>query len=152
MTMTDCSIYLALDTAMNGDGSWGGFTNLKDKVVSITNLLPAAVVQIDDFFRGDSWLLASMQAMQTSNLNIHAKYKASQIASPNPTTTATNINANISAPLIDSVFIKQGMGPNGSSNTMATHIDSGLQTTSKVTAPPLSSPTKPTPSRNQPPC
>jgi hypothetical protein len=43
MTMTDCSIYLALDTAINGDGSWGGFSNLKDKVVNITNLLSSAV-------------------------------------------------------------------------------------------------------------
>ncbi len=100
----------------------------------------------------DSWLVSKMQAMQTSNLNIYNKYKAIQIVSPNPTTTATNLNANISVPLINSLFVKQGMGPNGTTNTMVSDIDSGLRTTATVNLPKLSSPTKPTQSRNQPSC
>lgn len=85
-----------------------------------------------------------MKAMQTSNLNIYNKYKSSQMITPNPDTTATNLNNNISVPLIDSVFIKQGMGPNGTTNTMVTDIDSGLRTTAKVTIPQHSYLNKPT--------
>jgi len=132
VSMTDCSIYLAFDTAMNGDGTWGGYTNLRDKVGNITNLLSAAVTQIQIYFPGDSWLITSMQAMQTANLNIYANYKSSQMTTPNPDTTATNLNANLSVPMIDSVFIKQGMGPNGTNNTMVTDIDYWLRYTEKV--------------------
>lgn len=32
LSMTSCSIYLALDSALNGDSSWGGFTSLRDKI------------------------------------------------------------------------------------------------------------------------
>ena len=46
LDMADCSIYLALDTAINGDEKWAGFSNLQAKVISITNLLPSAVTQI----------------------------------------------------------------------------------------------------------
>ena len=42
---------------------------------------------------------------------------------PNPDTTATAANAGQATPLIDSLFIKQGMGPNGTVNTMVTDID-----------------------------
>lgn len=132
LEMTDCSIYLALDTAMNGDGTWGGFTNIRDKVGNITNLLSAAVTQIQIYFPGDSWLVSSMQAMQTANVNIYDKYKSSQMVTPNPDTTATNLNANLSVPMIDSRFIRQGLGPNGTENTMITDIDYGLRTTEKV--------------------
>lgn len=58
--MTSCSIYLAIDTVINGDGNWGGFTNLRDTVGNVTNLLPAAVTQIQIYFPGDSWLTSSM--------------------------------------------------------------------------------------------
>ena len=53
LEMTSCSIYLTLDTAINGDGTWGGFTNLRDKIGNITNLLSAAVTQIQIYFPGD---------------------------------------------------------------------------------------------------
>lgn len=142
--MTDCSIYLALDTAINGDGTWGGYTNLRDKVGNITDLLTTAVDQIKTYFTGDSWLITFMKAMQTANLNIYSKYKSSQMITPNPDTTSTNLNNNISVPLIDSVFVKQGMGPNGTTNTMVTDIDAGLRTTAKVTLPQHSYLNKPT--------
>jgi hypothetical protein len=51
---------------------------------------------------------------------------------PNPISTATNLNANISVPMIDSLFIKQGLGPNGTAGTMISDIDYGFRITSKV--------------------
>ena len=130
--MTSCSIYLTMDTAMNGDGTWGGFTSLRDKIGNITNLLSSAVTQIQIYFPGDEWLVDSLQAMQTANIDIYRNYNTSQMITPNPDSTATAANAGQSVPLIDSLFIKTGMGPNGTANTMATDIDGGLQTTAKV--------------------
>jgi hypothetical protein len=135
---------------MNGDNKWGGFTNLRDKVGNITNLLSAAVTQIQIYFPGDSWLITSMQSMQIENINLYSKYKNSQMITPNPITTAVNLNANISVPMIDSLFIKKGLGPNGTSETMITEIDSGLRTTAKVTISLCSFLTKPMLSLKQP--
>lgn len=70
--------------------------------------------------------------MQTTNVNFYSKYKDSQLITPNPTTTQANINANISIPMIDSLFITQGLGPNGTTGTIISDIDSGLRVTSKV--------------------
>ena len=64
-----------------------------------------------------------MNSMQTANLDIYNTYKSSQMITPNPDTTATAANAGQATPLIDSLFIKQGMGPNGTVNTMVTDID-----------------------------
>jgi hypothetical protein len=150
LSMTSCSIFLTFDTAMNGDNKWGGFTNLRDKVGNITNLLSAAVTQIQIYFPGDSWLITSMQSMQIENINLYSKYKNSQMITPNPITTAVNLNANISVPMIDSLFIKKGLGPNGTSETMITEIDSGLRTTAKVTISLCSFLTKPMLSLKQP--
>ena len=75
--------------------------------------------------------------MQTANIDIYNTYSSSQMITPNPDTTATAANAGQSTPLIDSLFIKQGiyiyikvylsytkgMGPNGTANTMVTDID-----------------------------
>jgi len=132
LSMTSCSIYLGIDAALNGDGNWGGFISLRDQVGNITNLLSAAVTQINIYFPGDSWLIDSMKAMQTSNINIYTTYSSSQLITPNPDTTATAANAGQSTPNIDSVFIKTGMGPNGTTNTMVTDIDAGLRTTAQV--------------------
>lgn len=152
LSMTSCSIYLGIDVALNGDGTWGGMVNLRNQVGNITNLLSAAVTQINIYFPGDSWLVDSMKTMQTNNLNIYTNYAAAQLITPNPTTTATAANAGQSTPMIDSVFIKTGMGPNGTVNTMVTDIDAGLRTTAQVIAPTRSSPTKATPSNPRPTC
>ena len=61
--MTNCGIYLTLDTALNGDGTWGGFTSLRDNIGNITNLLSSAVTQIQIYFPGDEWLVNSLKAM-----------------------------------------------------------------------------------------
>lgn len=70
--------------------------------------------------------------MQTNNVNLYSKYKDSQLITPNPSTTEANINANISIPMIDSLFITQGLGPNGTTGTMVSDIDAGLRVTAKV--------------------
>lgn len=74
-----------------------------------------------------------MKAMQTANLDIYNTYKNSQMITPNPDATATAANAGQSTPVIDSRFIKTGLGPNGTANTMVSKIDAGLRTTAKVT-------------------
>ena len=130
--MASCSIYLSLDTVLNGDDEWGGFVNLRNTVGNITNLLSAAVTQIQIYFPGDGWLVDTMQTMQTNNLNIYNTFKTSQMVTANPDSTATAKNAGQGTPMIDSMFIKFGMGPNGTSNTMVTDIDVGLRTTKKV--------------------
>lgn len=132
LEMTNCGIYLALDTAMNGDETWGGYVTLKNKIGNITNLLTSAVTQIQIYFPGDQWLVDSMKAMRTAALDLYNKYKSSQLTTPNPDSTATANNAGQPTPVIDSRFIKTGMGPNGTSNTMVTDIDLGLRTTKKV--------------------
>ncbi len=87
--------------------------------------------------------MTSMQTMQTANLNIYSTFKSSQLVTPNPDTTATATNAGQGTPMIDSMFIKYGMGPNGTSNTMVTDIDSGFRTTKKVFMSLVSFPIKP---------
>jgi hypothetical protein len=135
LSMTSCSIYLAFDTAINGDGVWGGFVNLRNTIGNITNLLSAAVTQIQIYFPGDPWLITSMQAMRTANINIYNTYKSSMVITPNPVSTAANANENLPTPLINSMFIANGMGPNGTASTMTTAIDAGLQVTAKVPIP-----------------
>jgi hypothetical protein len=73
-----------------------------------------------------------MKSMQNANLNIYNNFISSQLVTPNPDTTKVAANAAQPVPKIDSLFIKQGMGPNGTVNRMVTDIDSGLRTTSKV--------------------
>ena len=85
--MTTCSIYLTLDTAINGDDTWGGFVNLRNKIGNITNLLSAAVTQTQIYFPGDAWLVDTLKSMQTANVDIYNTYKDSQLITPNPATT-----------------------------------------------------------------
>lgn len=132
LALTQCSLYVGLDSALNGDGSWGGFINLQYQIGNISSLLTSAVTKIGAYFTGDDWLSLSMQSMRTANLNIYNNFKNAQMTTPNPTTTATAANAGQPTPLIDSVFIKTGMGPNGTAGTMVNDIDIGLRTTKIV--------------------
>lgn len=132
LALTSCSIYLTIDSAINGDGTWGGFINLRDQVGNITNLLSSAVTQMQIYFTADSWLVDTMTQMQQANLNIYKDYKSSQMITPNPSTTQTAANAQQSTPMIDSLFIKTKLGPNGTAGTMVSDIDSGLRTTAKL--------------------
>lgn len=152
-SMASCSIFLSLDTVLNGDGTWGGFVNLRNTVGNITNLLSSANMQINSYFheKDDDWLVETMQKMQTDNLNIYSTFKNSKLITPNPDSTATALNAGQGTPMIDSMFIRYGMGPNGTSNTMVTDIDQGLRTTKKVVPPVFSFRIFATPSPNRPP-
>ncbi len=55
--------------------------------------------------------------------------KDSQLISPNPTKTQTQLKAGFSAPLIDSLFIKRGLGPVGQADRMTTIIEQSLNVT-----------------------
>lgn len=52
--------------------------------------------------------------------------------SPDPTTTNTAIVNGNPLPRIVPLFISQGLGPNGTANTMVNDIDTGLRNTKQV--------------------
>lgn len=70
-----------------------------------------------------------MQGMKQSNINIYSNNKDAKIITPNPDTTATAINNGQPVPVISSMFITNGLGPNGTFGTMVDDIDRGLRTT-----------------------
>lgn len=130
---TKCSIFTMLDTTINGDSAnnWGGFTQLKNQIGNISSLLSSAATQISTYLPGDRWLIDDMTIMKKANLDIYKQYKDSQLITPSPNQTAATTPGN-PLPTIDSVFIKTGLGPNGTFNTMVNDIDIGLRTTEKV--------------------
>lgn len=73
-----------------------------------------------------------MKAMLKANLDIYNNNKDAQVVTPNSATTSTAITGGTPLPLVNSVFIQNGLGPNGTANTMVTDIDIGLRTTQKV--------------------
>jgi len=76
----------------------------------------------------NDWILNDMQTMKQANLNIYKNNNDSKVTTPNPTTTAsTPVGSPL--PVIDSLFVKTGLGPNGTANTMVTNIDSALRAT-----------------------
>ena len=62
------------------------------------------------------------------NLDLWTNNYQSTVYSPNPTTTNAAMTANNPLPTIVPRFIGQGLGPNGTANTMITDIDSSLRT------------------------
>lgn len=128
---TKCAIYYSIDIAMNGDtdNGWGGFLSLKYKIGNISSLLDSASTQVTTYISGDDWLVNNIAVMKTKNIQIYNTHKNAQLISPNPVTTETNTAAGLDYPKIDSVFIKTGLGPNGTFNTMVDDIDRGIRTT-----------------------
>jgi hypothetical protein len=63
--LTKCGIYVGLDTALNGDGNWGGFISLRNQIGNISSLLSSAQTKIDTYFTGDEWLIDDMTIMKT---------------------------------------------------------------------------------------
>lgn len=63
---------------------------------------------------------------------IYEEMKDSQIVSPNPAKTDTQIQAGLPAPLIDSMFIRKGLGPVGEQNKMTTYLQKALNVTEKL--------------------
>lgn len=72
----------------------------------------------------DDWIINDMEAMKNMNLDLYRNNKDTMVASPNPATLQTNANAKV-----NSLFIQKGLGPNGTSDTMVTDIDSALRAT-----------------------
>lgn len=125
MQNTSCSMYVSLDTALNGktNSEWGGVNGLQNSIANISSLISSTTTQIGLYFTGDDWLKDDMITMRSANLLIYSDNKDAQLITSNPSTTATAISGGFSVPMIDSVFIKTGMGPNGSANVMVTKID-----------------------------
>ena len=73
-----------------------------------------------------------MEDMKRQNLNIYNENRDAQVITPNPSTTATAVSGNVDLPLVDSYFIQNYLGPNGTSNTMVDDIYNGLLNTQKV--------------------
>lgn len=63
-----------------------------------------------------------MVGMKTKNNRIYDENKNAQLLSPNPYTTATQVQAGFPAPLIDSLFIKKGLGPVGQTSRLTNSI------------------------------
>ena len=61
------------------------------------------------------------------NLNLWTNNYLSTVYSPNPTTTSAAMSTSSPLPTISPQFIQQGLGPNGTANTMITDIDSSLR-------------------------
>jgi hypothetical protein len=125
MEKTKCSMYVSLDTALNGvsNSAWGGLTALQNSIGNISSLISSTNTQIGLYFTGDDWLKNDMIVMRATNLGIYEENKNAQLITPNPFTTATALSGGFSIPVVDSVFIKTGMGPNGTANTLVTEID-----------------------------
>lgn len=134
ITMTKCSMYYALDVAINGDqtNSWGGFGQLHTQIGNVTSLLADASNYINGNLTGNDWLLTGMTNLQQMNLDLYKNNNMSTVYSPNPVTTANATTNNNPLPTIVPLFIQSGLGPNGTNGTMVYDIDKGLQVTAKV--------------------
>lgn len=67
-----------------------------------------------------------MAALKDQNLNLYRNNNYSTVYSPNSLATSTTT--------VVPRFISSGLGPNGTSNTMVTDIDSGIRVTEKVSS------------------
>jgi len=140
MQYSKCSLYNGLDITLNGDfnKNWGGFSTLKNQVGNISSLLTTASGEVNTYFKGadglsnDNWLVDDMTAMLQANLNVYNNNRDAQVITPNRDTTDAAIAGSNPLPLVDSVFIQTGLGPNGTANTMVNDIDIGLRTTKIV--------------------
>ena len=66
-------------------------------------------------------------------MDIYANNQHSEVLSPDPVATNAALIAGNPLPKIVPRFIAQGLGPNGTANTMTTDIDSGLRVTQLLT-------------------
>jgi hypothetical protein len=134
ITTTKCSIYTALDVAINGDqtNNWGGFSQIKNQIGNISSLLTTTSTSISTNLAGNDWLKTGMDSLNQMNTDLYKNNNESQVKSPNPTTTASAISGGNPLPTVTPLFISAGLGPNGTSNTMVSDIDSGLQVTAKA--------------------
>jgi len=70
--------------------------------------------------------------MENMNFNLYTNNINSTVYSPDPAGTTNAMLNNLPLPTIVPKFIKEGLGPNSSANTMVADIDSGLRVTAVV--------------------
>jgi hypothetical protein len=68
-----------------------------------------------------------MATMLKANFDLYNNNRDAQVITPNSVTTASAVTGGNPLPLVNSVFIQTGLGPNGTANTMVTDIDVGLR-------------------------
>jgi hypothetical protein len=73
-----------------------------------------------------------MVALKQKNVNLYKNNINNKVYSPNSITTQASIAGGNPLPTVTPLFISQGLGPNGTANTMVTDIDSALRITEKV--------------------
>ena len=131
ITMTKCSMYHSLDIALNGDqnNNWGGFQQMQDQIGNISTLLSTASAAISSTLSGNEWLQDGMNTLKTMNLDLYNNNKDSTVVSPKASDVASAISGNAALPTVQPLFVQQGLGPNGTANTMVTDIDLNMQIT-----------------------
>jgi hypothetical protein len=129
ITYSKCSLYIVLNTALNGDQTrnWGGFTQLKDHVGNISTLLSTASTQFTSTLDGNDWLYNDMQVLKQINNNIYKDNKDSLLIAPNPSLIYTAKTGGTAMPTRQSLFIEKSLG--GGPNTMVYDIELGINTT-----------------------
>lgn len=131
ISYTKCAIFNLIDLTINGEtgSGWGGMQSLLNNIGNISSLLDSANTQVGTYLTSDEWLVNDMVVMNNKNMDIYNRNKDAQYISPNPTETANSMQNGQGYPKVDSVFIKTGLGPNGTFGTMVDDIDRGLRVT-----------------------
>ena len=132
--MTKCGIYYSLDITANGNQStnWGGFAQVQSQISNITSLLNSTATTTTSQLSNNTWITDGYLTMENMNLNLYTNNINSTVYSPDPVGTTASMNQSLPLPTITPKFILQGLGPNGTANTMVTDIDSGLKVTEIV--------------------
>ena len=118
--------------ALNGDNQhWGGYSHIKNQVGNISELLSNASSKVSTYFNDNDTLTTLMETMKRENIDIYNKNKDSEVTTPNPTTTAASPSGS-PLPTVESYFIENYLGPNGTANTMVDDIHNQLLNTQKV--------------------
>lgn len=135
--MAKCGLYYTLDITGNGNQStnWGGFAQIQSQISNITSLLNATAVTVTSQLSNNSWITDGYLTMENMNLNLYTNNMNSTVYTPDPAVTTSKMSLNQPIPTITPKFIQQGLGPNGTANTMVTDIDSGLRITAVVYLP-----------------
>lgn len=129
ITNTKCGLYTSLDVAINGDlaNGWGGFTQLSNQIGNISSLLSTASTAASTNLANNGWLITGMNGLKEQNIQIYKNNNQSTVYTPHMTQTKSDISGNNPLHTIVPLFISQGLGPNGTSNTMVTDVDSGIR-------------------------
>jgi hypothetical protein len=120
-----------LDVAINGDqtNGWGGFTQLSNQIGNVSTLLTTASTAASTNLANNGWLITGMNGLKEQNIQIYKNNNQSTVYTPYMIQTKADISGNNPLHTIIPLFISQGLGPNGTNNTMVSDIDSGIRVT-----------------------